>query len=145
MRKSAKHDPEIQRRLQSAREYMDDCYRLPLQLEHVAQQAFLSPYHFLRLFHGAFHCTPHQYLTARRIAAAKQLLKASELSVTEVCFEVGFQSLGSFSTLFHKQVGESPSLYRARRTFRISVPALFPGAPIPACFLVMFASRPARV
>lgn len=145
MRKSTPPDPEIQRRLRLAREYMDDCYRLPLQLEHVAQQAFFSPYHFLRLFHGAFHCTPHQYLTARRIEAAKQLLKASALSVTEVCFEVGFQSLGSFSTLFHKQTGESPSLYRARRTFQISIPALFPGTPVPACFLVMFGNRPPRV
>lgn len=142
-RKSPLLDPEIYRRLHLAREYMDDCYQLPLQLEQVARRAYFSPYHFLRLFQTAFHRTPHQYLIARRIEKAKQLLKASELSVTAVCFEVGFQSLGSFSSLFYKIVGQSPSHYRAEHTWRISFPALFSTTPIPACFLAMFGPRPA--
>lgn len=143
MRNSKPLDAEIYRRLQLARAYMDDCFHLPLQLEHIAQQACFSPYHFLRLFHSAFQRTPHQYLIARRIEKAKQLLKTSDLSVTEVCFEVGFQSLGSFSSLFHKLVGQAPSHYRVEHTWRISVPALFPATPIPACFLAMFGPRPA--
>lgn len=141
MRRAQTLDSEIYRRLHLAREYMDDCFHLPLQLEQIAQQAFFSPYHFLRLFQRAFARTPHQYLTERRIEKAKQLLKAGELSVTEVCFEVGFQSLGSFSSLFHKQVGQSPSLYRAQHTWRISFPSLYPATPIPSCFLLMFGRR----
>ncbi len=141
MRKSQTIDTEIYRRLHLAREYMDERYHLPLQLDQIAQQAFFSPYHFLRLFREAFQCTPHQYLTERRIEKAKQLLKGSALSVTEICFEVGFQSLGSFSSLFHKHAGQSPSLYRAQHTWRISFPALYPATPIPACFLLMFDNR----
>ena len=68
--------------------------------------------YFSRSFKAAFGETPHQYLMSRRMERAKALLRAGELSVTDVCFAVGFSSLGSFSTQFKRLVGETPSAYR---------------------------------
>jgi AraC-like DNA-binding protein len=87
----------------------------------------------LRAFRRAFHATPHEYLTRKRIERAKELLAESELTVTEICFEVGFESLGSFSTLFHKIVGWSPSIYRARAWEMRKNPLKF----IPNCYVIM--------
>jgi len=125
-------------RLCNARDFIDTRYHLPLDLQEISRQAFLSPFHFLRLFQKAFNKTPHQYVIEKRIERAKQLLANSELSVTEICFEVGFQSLGSFSSLFHRCVGAPPSRYRRRSLARSRIAVLFPEAPIPACFLMMF-------
>src|ERR1051325_4839999 len=100
--------------LQHARKLIDTQYAQPLDLDELARVANFSRYHFLRAFRRAFHATPHEYLTRKRIERAKELLADSELMVTEICFEVGFESLGSFSVLFHNMVGWSPSIYRAR-------------------------------
>jgi AraC-like DNA-binding protein len=122
------------KRLRRARAFIDDCYDQPLDLDHISREACLSRYHFLRLFRQAFERTPHQYLTERRIQKAKELLTSTRLSVTDVCFEVGFESLGSFSTLFHKHVGRPPVTYRARMfDFK-----RFPQKQIPGCFLFMY-------
>lgn len=124
---------DIFRRLMRAREFIDQCYHQPLDLEQISGEACLSRYHFLRLFRRAFNKTPHQYLTQRRIEKAKELLSSSGLTVTDVCFEVGFESLGSFSSLFHKHVGHPPITFRAivfeRRLER--------QRQVPACFLMM--------
>jgi AraC-like DNA-binding protein len=93
--------PEVLERLDRARKFIDRCYDLPLNLDEISSHACFSRYHFLRLFRQAFHKTPHQYLIDRRIERAKELLSGNDLRVTDVCFEVGFQSLGSFSSLFH--------------------------------------------
>src|SRR2546430_10994598 len=108
------HGREVHERLCRARNFIDECYDLPLDLDEISKQACLSRYHFLRLFREAFATTPHQYLMRRRIEKAKELLRSRRLSVTEVCFEVGFLSLGSFRTLFRKRVGDTPINYRAR-------------------------------
>lgn len=124
--------------LQRARRFIDDCYDQPIDLEAMAREANLSPWHFLRLFRDAYDRTPHQYLQARRLARAQQLLVAGHHSVTDVCFEVGFQSLGSFSTLFHKTVGYPPAVYRTRRL--VAVPQIVApqaGRFVPGCFLLM--------
>jgi AraC-like DNA-binding protein len=122
------------KRLSRARKLIDECYHLPLDLEKISNEACLSRFHFLRLFRQAFNKTPHQYLTQRRIEKAKELLSSSGLTVTDVCFEVGFESLGSFSSLFHKHVGHPPITYRAivfeRRLER--------QRKVPACFLMMY-------
>jgi len=121
--------PEVYDRLRRARALMDNCYDHPLDLNQVSGQASFSRYHFIRLFRQVYRQTPHQYLTRKRIEKAKELLASTHLPVTEICFTVGFQSLGSFSTLFQRCVGQSPQKYRlqmiARRKF------------VPACFLVM--------
>ena len=125
------------RRLMRAREFIDECYDQPLDLNQISGEACLSRYHFLRLFRRAFNKTPHQYLTQRRIEKAKELLSSSGLTVTDVCFEVGFESLGSFSSLFHKHVGHPPITYRAIIFER----KLENQRKIPACFLMMYGIR----
>ena len=124
---------EVYQRLCRARAFIDHCYDHPLSLDQMSRQACFSRYHFLRLFRQAFHKTPHQYLIERRIEKAKELLVAEDLRVTDVCFEVGFQSLGSFSSLFHKYVGHAPITYRQRVKDRQAAMKQVPG-----CFLVMY-------
>lgn len=121
-------------RLLRARRLIEDCYQLPLDLERISEEACLSRYHFLRLFRKTFKKTPHQYLTHRRIEKAKELLRSSKLTVTDVCFEVGFESLGSFSSLFHKHVGHPPIVYRA-----IALERRADVRPrIPACVFILY-------
>lgn len=103
---------ELYRRLCRARDYMTACLAEALTLEDIAAVACLSPNHFLRTFKAAFRCSPHQFLTVQRIAAAQRLLERTELPVTEICLQVGFSSLGSFSHLFSRRVGVSPAAYR---------------------------------
>jgi AraC-like DNA-binding protein len=123
------HGSEVHERLCRARSFIDECYDLPLDLNEISRQACLSRYHFLRLFREAFATTPHQYLIKRRIEKAKELLRTRQLSVTDICFEVGFQSLGSFSSLFRRCVGHAPINYRARQMESMS--------KVPPCFLSM--------
>jgi AraC-like DNA-binding protein len=99
--------------IHAARATIDTCCGQPLDLAQLSRQAGFSRYHFIRAFRRAFGTTPHQYLTLKRIEKAKTLLIAGDISVTDVCFAVGFQSLGSFSALFSKHVGCSPQTYRA--------------------------------
>ena len=110
---------ELYRRLCRARDYIAALYDQPLTLESIAQTACLSPNHLLRTFRAAFQATPHQYLTERRLLASRRLLAQTELTVTEVCFRVGFVSLGSFSRLFARHVGVSPDGYRKQSRIRI--------------------------
>jgi AraC-like DNA-binding protein len=134
---TATTDPEVFARLDRARKFIDLCYDLPLDLEEISSHACFSRYHFLRLFRQAFNKTPHQYLTERRIERAKELLSANDLRVTDVCFEVGFQSLGSFSSLFHKSVGHPPVTFR-RKTHQTQAAK----RQVPGCFLVMYGLEP---
>lgn len=99
-----------------ARAYLDSNYTSAITIQLVSRKAALSPYHFIRLFCRVYKQTPHQYLIQRRIDRAKELLRNSELSITEICLEVGFESLGSFSTRFRNDTGLSPSEYRKNAT-----------------------------
>ncbi len=104
----------------------------------MARCAELSRFHFVRAFRDEFNATPHRYLQEQRIERAKELL-ASGLSVTDACFEVGFESVGSFSTLFHRLVGEPPGRYRARRVFARPSLAGGPAIFVPACYVRAYA------
>lgn len=126
-------DVETLERLGRAREFIDHCYDHPLNLDQISAKACFSRYHFLRLFRQAFNITPHQYLIEKRIEKAKELLTSDDLRVTDVCFEVGFQSLGSFSSLFHKYVGHAPVTYREKARQRELAKRKVPG-----CFVVMY-------
>jgi AraC-like DNA-binding protein len=101
-------------RLCRARDFFHAHHAESLFLADLASEAAISPYHFLRLFREAFGATPHQYLIDVRIERAKTLLAAEHGSVTDVCLDVGFSSLGSFSALFARRVGRSPSDWRHR-------------------------------
>lgn len=115
--------------LRRARDYADRHYADPLDLDELAASAGVSKYHFLRCFAATYGKTPAVYLAERRIERAEDLLRATNLTVTEVCFLVGYGSLGSFSTKFRQLVGVSPSEYQARYA---------EGAPhIPGCYVFM--------
>ena len=126
----AQPNDDLRERLWRARKFIDECYDRPLDLTEISKQACLSRYHFLRLFHKTFNTTPRQYLIQRRIEKAKELLRERSLSVTDVCFEVGFQSLGSFSSLFRKCVGHPPIDYRRRQRESLN--------QIHGCFVFMY-------
>ena len=114
--------PDSAARLDLARRFIDECFDQPIDLAVMARRAGLSRFHFVRAFRRQFQTTPHRYLQELRIRRAQQLLAAGELSVTDVCLEVGFASPQSFSALFHRLVGQPPAAYRARRL--VVVPAL---------------------
>jgi AraC-like DNA-binding protein len=109
--------------LRRARDLMDREYARPLDVAALARSALMSPGHFSRQFRAAYGETPYSYLMTRRIERAKALLRVGELTVTEVCLEVGCTSLGSFSARFTELVGETPTAYRARdHSALVSVP-----------------------
>jgi AraC-like DNA-binding protein len=117
--------------LRRARDLVDRDYASALDLDRLASEAGLSKYHFLRLFRGTYGVTPAEYVSRRRIERAQDLLRATNVTVTEVCHAVGFSSLGSFSSRFRSVVGESPSDFQARYAVG--------GAPhIPGCVLFMW-------
>lgn len=124
----------LARHLLRVRDLIDRAYAERLDLRALARSAAVSPSYFSRSFKAAFGETPHQYLMSRRMERAKALLRAGELSVTEVCVAVGFTSLGSFSTQFRRVVGVSPAAYRRREDHD----AL---ARLPGCYVRMW-TRP---
>ena len=105
---------ESNRRMLRARDAMDRAYAEPLDVASLARMVHVSEAHFIRTFRATFGETPHRYLQRRRVERAMELLRETELSVTEICLEVGFVSLGTFSRTFSEVVGGSPSRYRAR-------------------------------
>ena len=100
------------RRLLRARDAMDGSYASPLDIAALARVAHVSEAHFIRTFRDTFGETPHRYLQRRRVERSMFLLRETERSVTEICLDVGFTSLGTFSKMFREIVGETPSAYR---------------------------------
>ena len=103
----------MNRRLLRARDAMDRAYAEPLNVRAIAAVAHISEAHFSRSFRAAFGETPHRYLQRRRVERSMSLLRETDRSVTDICFDVGFTSLGTFSRTFHEIVGETPSEFRA--------------------------------
>ncbi len=97
-----------------ARDTMDRAFAQPLDVPALAQVAHVSPAHFSRQFRATFGETPHRYLQRRRVERAMELLRDTGRPVTQICFDVGFNSLGTFSRTFTEVVGEAPSSYRER-------------------------------
>ena len=134
--------PQTYRSLTEARDFMRHAYQRPINLPDISARANLSPYHFLRLYRQTYGETPHEFLTRLRIERAKVLLAKGSHNVTEACFEVGFSSLGSFSTLFARHVGLSPSEYRRYVRSSISVPDTVRPLFVPSCFMAMLYGSP---
>jgi AraC-like DNA-binding protein len=103
---------DLNRRLLRARDAMDRAYAEPLDVRSVAAVAHISAAHFIRRFRRVFGETPHRYLQRRRVERSMFLLRETDRSVTDICFDVGFTSLGTFSRTFRQIVGETPSAYR---------------------------------
>src|SRR5918998_949725 len=93
---------------------MDRAYAEPLDVRAVAAVAHVSEAHFIRCFRAVFGETPHRYLQRRRVERSMFLLRETDRSITEICLDVGFTSLGTFSRTFRSIVGEPPTSYRAR-------------------------------
>jgi AraC-like DNA-binding protein len=117
------------RRMLRARDAIDRDYTLPLDVARLAAVAHVSEAHFIRSFKVTFGETPHRYLQRRRIERAMYLLRTTDRTVTDICMEVGFSSLGTFSRTFTEVVGEAPSQFRRRGPM--------PGAP--SCFVKAWA------
>jgi AraC-like DNA-binding protein len=104
---------DLNRRMLRARDAMDRHYAEPLDVPAVAAVAYVSEAHFIRTFRSVFGETPHRYLQRRRVERSMFLLRETDRSVTDICFDVGFNSLGTFSRTFRQVVGEAPSDYRS--------------------------------
>src|SRR6184192_4509738 len=125
------------RHLLRAKDLVDARYAEPLDVDDLARAAGLSRAHFSREFRRAFGESPHAYLLTRRLERAAALLRTTDRSVAEICFSVGLQSVGSFTTSFSRTFGISPTAYRAR------FPPASDHALVPAC-VVRFYGRPQR-
>jgi AraC-like DNA-binding protein len=117
--------------LRRARDHLDRNFATEVGLEEAAKIARVSKFHFLRLFTATYGVTPGVYLTNRRIERAQDLLRSTNLTVTEVCMAVGYSSLGSFATRFRETTGETPGAFQ-RRWARNGTPR------IPGCFVFMW-------
>ena len=131
---SAAPDVERLASLRAAKDLMDRAYAEPLDLDALAREAGYSRFHFVRSFRDTYGLTPRLYLSARRVERACELLRSANLTVTEICYLVGFSSLGSFSARFKGEVGLSPSEYREHEIARGGPP------PIPGCFVQMWSA-----
>lgn len=108
---------ELYRRLHLARDFIHAHAERPITIGEIAAAAALSPNHLLRSFRALFGQTPHQYLIELRLRRACALLRSGDLPVSAICLEVGFESLGSFSSLFRRATGRSPQRYRREAHF----------------------------
>jgi AraC-like DNA-binding protein len=115
---------ETNRRLLRARDAMDRSYAQPLDIPALARIACVSEAHFIRTFRATFGETPHRYLQRRRVERSMFLLRETDRTVTDICFDVGFTSLGTFSRTFREIMGESPTSYRKGAKAH----------PVPTCF-----------
>jgi AraC-like DNA-binding protein len=128
-------DPAELAHLRRARDLLDREYARPLDVPAMARTALMSTAHFSRRFREAYGETPYGYLQTRRVERAMALLRRADLSVTEVCLEVGFTSLGSFSSTFTRLVGQPPGAYRAGDHTEL--------VPVPPCVAKTW-TRPSR-
>lgn len=126
--------PDGFRRLCRARDLLREVREPSPSIADLAREVQISPFHFIRQFEAVFGTTPHQFRIQTRLDLAKHLLAIGQHSVTEVCLEVGFTSLGSFSTLFTRRLGEAPSVYQRRVRSSAQVPGVLPAELTPGCF-----------
>lgn len=129
---------DIYQRIAAAKVFIDQNYHESIDLDRISRQALLSRFHFHRLFTRIYKKTPHQYVTQTRVEAAKLLLAKEGISITEVCNMIGFESLGSFSSLFSKQNGYSPQYYRNIAWLKKKLAKEQPRRFIPHCFIEQY-------
>ena len=131
---------DLYRRIVQAKLFIDSNYAERIDAGEIADEACYSKFHFIRTFKSIYGRTPHQYLTHVRIERAKELLQ-QEASVTEACFAVGFDSLGSFTSLFKRRVGVTPSEYQRQQLERQAEISKEPLRFIPGCFVMQYFLR----
>ena len=130
--------PELLSRLCRARDLLRDWEEdEPLSITAIAGASGLTPFHFIRLFKAIFGDPPHQYRSRAQVEKAKHLLVLTNLSITDVCMAVGYSSLGSFSALFSRRVGMSPSEFQRRYRSGSAPERQLPASLIPGCLSLM--------
>ncbi|MHA4810601.1 helix-turn-helix transcriptional regulator [Flavitalea flava] len=127
--------PDIYRKILTAKLFMDENFREAIDLDHISRQACLSRYHFHRLFTRIYKRTPHRYLTQKRIEQARLWLTDNKCSILEICNNIGFESIGSFSVLFKREIGFAPQSYRQNALQKKRQAERNPMAFIPHCFI----------
>lgn len=127
-------------RLCRARDMLREAGDNRLTIDDVARRAAMSPFHFIRQFSALFGETPHQVQIQARLDRAKHLLALGDDSVTDICMEIGFSSLGSFSALFARRIGSPPSTYRRQIRSMMTEPGTLPPALVPGCLTLMGAA-----
>lgn len=130
---------DVYKKIISAKVFIDRHFQEPIDLDCLSREACLSRYHFHRLFTRIYRLTPHQYLTRKRIEQARQWLAGKDLTITEICNDIGFESIGSFSSLFKKENGYAPLNYRRRAWHKEEQTQQQPRFFIPSCFIENFA------
>jgi AraC-like DNA-binding protein len=123
----------LYRRIVQAKLFIDSNYANAIELDNIANEAFFSKFHFIRLFKKIYNLTPHQYLTSVRIEKAKQLLQ-TDVPIADVCFSVGFDSISSFTGLFKRITLNTPSFYQKLQLQRKEEILATPLKFIPNCF-----------
>ena len=134
--------PEAFRDLCRARDLLTEIPEHPLSIRDIAREAHMSPFHFIRQFEALFGITPHQFRIQSRLERAKHLLAIGQISVTEVCMQLGMSSLGSFSDLFARRFGATPSAYRYRARTMVQVAGTLPPQLFPGCLSLMASLPP---
>ncbi|NJM26341.1 MAG: helix-turn-helix transcriptional regulator [Bacteroidia bacterium] len=128
---------DVHTRIAKAKIFIDDNYDRDLDLDKLCAEACFSKFHFIRLFKRSYCRTPYQYLTERRIEKAKERLALGNATVSEVCFDVGFESAPSFALKFKSITGETPAVFRLRMMQTRALAKLQPRRFIPSCFSIM--------
>ncbi len=127
--------PETYQKIIAGKWYMDFHYQQRIDLSAISRNACISRFHFHRLFTRIYRKTPHRYLTLKRIGLAATLLADDKLTVTDICNSVGFESMGSFSVLFKKETGTTPSEFRKQLNKKKKEIREQPAGFIPNCFM----------
>ena len=128
-------EADIYNRVVTAKMFIDKNFCEPINLEQISKQAYLSRFHFHRLFTQIYQRTPHDYVTSKRLQQAKVLLQKEGISIQEICNTVGFESLASFSLLFKKRNGFAPQYYRNLAYIKKKLAKEEPRRFIPHCML----------
>ena len=131
------HRSNLYRRIVHAKLFIDSNFHSKINIDHIADEAYFSKFHFIRTFKEIYGCTPHQYLTEIRIKMAKRYL-AEGMSVTEVCFAVGFESISAFTGLFKTKTGLPPATFKRNQQKLKREISRQPFKYIPGCHLHSF-------
>lgn len=129
---------EVYQRIVAAKLFIDGHYGEPVGLGQIATEACLSRFHFHRLFTRIYKRTPHQYLTQKRMDAARRLLQRDDMTISEVCRQAGFESPGSFRSLFRRNTGCSPQHYRKLVFLKRKLVEEQPKSFVPHCFVEQY-------
>jgi AraC-like DNA-binding protein len=124
----------LYRRIVQAKLFIDGHFREKLNLDDIAEEASFSRFHFIRLFRRAYGNTPHQYMMSLRMMEAERLMADPGLKIQDICFDIGFESVGTFTTQFTKLYGKTPKARQREVIERKRLTSEEPLKTIPGCF-----------